>query len=245
MRVIGYASRTLTPVEKDCHLHSGKLKFSASKWSITEAFKCYLCHASNLRVLTDNNPLTYVMSTVKLTATGMQWVGELAEYHFDIKYRPDRVSADVDTLSSMSMDIDEYEASCSEDISKEAFIASVNAVLSNVTYDYITTIGDVVSIAADMNLKPYASSNNARLKKVNLVDEQNKDPNISRILQFKSCRIRPSSKQQRGKALLCVNCCMNLTDCLFVMMEFFVVRLGSYPGSVTCKFETVVVPRIT
>ena len=99
----------------------------------------------------------------------------------------------------MSMDIKEYEALCSEHISKEAFIASVNAVLSNVTYDYITTIADIVSIAADMNLKPYASSNNAQLKKVNLVDEQNKDPNISRILQFKSCRIWPSSNQWRGE----------------------------------------------
>ena len=149
--------------------------------------------------------MTYVMSTAKLNVTGMRWVGELAEHHFDIKYRPGRVSADVDTLSSadvdtlsrMSMDIDEYEASCSEHISKEAFIASVNAVLSNVTYDYITTIADIVSIDADMNLKPHASSNNARLKKVNLVEEQNKDPNISRILQFKNCGIRPSSKQRR------------------------------------------------
>ena len=159
----------------------------------------YLYHAPNFRVLTDNNPLTYVMSTAKLNATGMRWVGELAEYHFDIKYRPGRVGADVDTLSRMSKDIDEYEASCSEHISKEAFIASVNAVLSNVTYNYITAIADIVSITVDMNLKPYASSNNTQLKKVNLVDEQNKDPNISRILQFKSCGIRPSSKQWRGE----------------------------------------------
>ena len=95
------------------------------------------------------------------------------------------------------MDIDEYGTFCSEHICKEAFIASVNAVLSNVTYDYITTIADIVCIATDMNLKSYASSNNARLKKVNLADEQNKDPNISRILQFKSGGIRPSSKQGR------------------------------------------------
>ena len=122
MRVIGYASRTLTPAEKGYHLHSGKLEFLALKWSITEAFNCYLCHAPNFRVLTDNNPLTYVMSTAKLNATGMRWVGELAEYHFDVKYRPGRVSAGIDTLSRMSMDIDEYEASCSEHISKEEFL---------------------------------------------------------------------------------------------------------------------------
>ena len=129
----------------------------------------------------------------------MRWVGELAEYYFDIKYRHGRVSDDIDTLSRISIDIEEYEASCSEHISKEAFIASVNAVLSNVAHDYITTIADIVFIATDMNLKPYARSNNARLKKVNLVDEQNKDPNISRILKFKSCGARPSSKQRRGE----------------------------------------------
>ena len=97
MRVIVYASRTFTPAEKSYHLHCGKLEFLALKWSITEAFKCYLYHAPNFRVLTDNSPLTYVMSTAKLNVTGMQWVRELAEYHFDIKYRPDKVSADVDT----------------------------------------------------------------------------------------------------------------------------------------------------
>ena len=143
----------------------------------------------------------------------MRWVGELAEYHFDIKYQPGRVSADVDTLSRMSMDIDEYEASCSEHISKEAFIASVSAVLSNVTYDYITTIADIVSIATDMN--------NARLKKVNLVEEQNKDPNISRIVA-----LGPHLNSGEGKVLLYVNFCMNLTGCLFVKMEFSVERLG-------------------
>ena len=66
MRVIGYASRTLTPAKKSYHLHSGKLEFLALKWSVTEACKCYLYHAPNFRVLTDNNPPTYVMSTAKL-----------------------------------------------------------------------------------------------------------------------------------------------------------------------------------
>ena len=193
VRVKWYTSRTLTPAEKGYHLHSGKLEFLALKWSITEAFKCYLYQAPNFRVL------TYVMSTAKVNATGMWWVGELAEYQFGIKYQPGRVSADVNSLSRISMDIDEYAASCSEHISKEAFLASVNAVLSNVTYDYITTIADIVSIAADMNSKTCASSSNAWRKKVNLVDKQNKDPKISRILQFKSCETRPSSKQWGGE----------------------------------------------
>ena len=36
LKVISYASRTLTPAEKNYHLHSGKLEFVVLKWAITE-----------------------------------------------------------------------------------------------------------------------------------------------------------------------------------------------------------------
>ena len=71
LRVIAYASRTLSSSEKRYHLHSGKLEFLALKWSVTEQFKDYLYYAPSFRVYTDNNPLTYVMSTAKLNATGI------------------------------------------------------------------------------------------------------------------------------------------------------------------------------
>ena len=38
MRVISFASRTLTDAERNYHLHSGKLEFLALKWAITEVF---------------------------------------------------------------------------------------------------------------------------------------------------------------------------------------------------------------
>ena len=74
LRVISYASRTLTEAEKNYHLHSGKLEFLALKWSVTEKFSNHLGHGSSFTVYTDNNPLTYVMSSAKLNATGMRWV---------------------------------------------------------------------------------------------------------------------------------------------------------------------------
>ena len=49
MRVIGYASRILSPAEQKYHLHSGKLEFLALKWAITEHFRDYLFYASNLQ----------------------------------------------------------------------------------------------------------------------------------------------------------------------------------------------------
>ena len=88
MRVTGYASRTLTPAERNYYLHSRKLEFLALKWAITEQFHDYLAYGQSFTVYTDNNPLTYVMSTAKLTATGHRWVASLADFDFCIKYRP-------------------------------------------------------------------------------------------------------------------------------------------------------------
>ena len=74
MRVISYASRTLTPAEKRYHLHSGKREFLALKWPICDEFRDLLYYAPSFCVYTDNNPLTYVMKSAKLNATGHHWV---------------------------------------------------------------------------------------------------------------------------------------------------------------------------
>ena len=42
VRVIAYASRSLTNAEKNYHLHAGKLEFLALKWAITDQFRDYL-----------------------------------------------------------------------------------------------------------------------------------------------------------------------------------------------------------
>ena len=64
---IAFGSRSLTPAEKN--YHSSKLEFLTLKWSITEHFKEYLAFAPFV-VRTDNNPLTYVLTTPNLDATG-------------------------------------------------------------------------------------------------------------------------------------------------------------------------------
>ena len=59
MRIIGYASRTLSPAERGYHLHSGKLEFLSLKWSVCDHFRDCLYYAPHFTVFTDNNPLTY------------------------------------------------------------------------------------------------------------------------------------------------------------------------------------------
>ncbi|RXN24878.1 Retrovirus-related Pol poly from transposon [Labeo rohita] len=124
LRVIGYGSRTLTAAEKNYRLHSGKLEFLALKWAVCEKFRDYLFYAPQFTVYTDNNPLTYVMSTAKLNAVGHRWVGELSDFRFDVKYRPGKANIDADTLSRIPLDMEAYEAECTEQLPSEAVRAT-------------------------------------------------------------------------------------------------------------------------
>ena len=97
-RVIGYASRGLDKSERNYAAH--KLEFLALKWAVTEKFADYL-HGHRFTVLTDNNPLTYVLTSAKLDATGQRWVAALASFDFNILYRPGRNNSDADGLSRL------------------------------------------------------------------------------------------------------------------------------------------------
>ena len=83
------------------HYHSMKLKFLALKWAITEYFKEYLLYQPFL-VKTDNNPLTYIMSTPNLDATGHCWVSALAKYDFKLEYQKGGDNAVADALSRVT-----------------------------------------------------------------------------------------------------------------------------------------------
>jgi len=95
-RVIAYASRGLSKSERN--YSAFKLEFLALKWAVTEKFSDYLM-GTHFIVYTDNNPLTHVLTTAKLDATGHRWVAALGEYDFDIIYRPGSSNADADGLS--------------------------------------------------------------------------------------------------------------------------------------------------
>ena len=48
---------------------------------------------------TDNNPLTYIMTTPNLDATGHQWMGALAKFNFQLEYQKGQDNAVADVLS--------------------------------------------------------------------------------------------------------------------------------------------------
>uniref|UniRef100_A0AAY4BQW0 Gypsy retrotransposon integrase-like protein 1 n=1 Tax=Denticeps clupeoides TaxID=299321 RepID=A0AAY4BQW0_9TELE len=99
------------------------------KWAICEKFRDYLYYSPPFTVYTDNNPLTYVLTTAKLNATTHRWVAELADFQFTIKYRPGKANRDADGLSRMPIDMEGYMQACSHDVSPEV-MRSVTQVLS-------------------------------------------------------------------------------------------------------------------
>ena len=95
-RIIAYASRTLS--KSKMKYDTNKLEFLALKWSITERFHEYL-YGGHFEVYTDNNPLTYILATAKLDATGQRWVTSLANYNFKIFYKSGKWNVEADALS--------------------------------------------------------------------------------------------------------------------------------------------------
>ena len=97
-RVIAYASRGLNAAEKNYPAH--KREFLALKWAIVDKFHDYL-YMSKCQVFSDSNPLTYILTTAKLDATGHRWLAYLSSYDFSIHYKPGATHKDADALSRL------------------------------------------------------------------------------------------------------------------------------------------------
>ena len=102
LRVIAYASRSVSKTESNYPAH--KLEFLASKWAVCEKFLEYLFGSRPFEIHTDNNPLTYVLTSAKLDACGQRWgwVTKLANYNFTIRYKCGQSNVDADALSRIS-----------------------------------------------------------------------------------------------------------------------------------------------
>ena len=90
----------------EANYHSSKLEFLALKWAMTQQFKEYLMYQT-FTVRTDNNPLTYVLATLNLDATGHCWVSALAGFNFRLEYLCGADNRVADVLSRMETRLDD------------------------------------------------------------------------------------------------------------------------------------------
>lgn len=63
------------------------------------------------------------MSTAKLNAVGHRWVGELADFHFTIKYRPGKSNTDADILSRYPVKLLDHISEYTETVLPEVIAA--------------------------------------------------------------------------------------------------------------------------
>lgn len=74
-----------------------KLEFLALKWAFADKFRDYLLGHKCI-VYTDNNPLSHYQ-TANFGALKQCWVGQLADFDWEVRYKPGRPNGNADALS--------------------------------------------------------------------------------------------------------------------------------------------------
>ena len=140
LRAIAFASRGLSNSESRYPAH--KLEFLALKWSVTEKFHDYL-YGCDFTVVTDSNPLTYILTSAKLDATSYRWLAALSTFSFKLQYRAGNQNLDADGLSRRPHELylDEGQSEKEKDrISRFAQQHLADGSLEDVSSDVVTAI---------------------------------------------------------------------------------------------------------
>uniref|UniRef100_A0A3P9KJ86 Gypsy retrotransposon integrase-like protein 1 n=1 Tax=Oryzias latipes TaxID=8090 RepID=A0A3P9KJ86_ORYLA len=153
------------------------------KWAICERFRDYLYYSPPFVVYTDNNPLTYVLTTAKLNATTHRWVAELADFQFTIKYRPGRANRDADGLSRMPLDIDHFIQNCTETVTPEV-MNSVTESLAVQLAEGEPWLCPLTISTAITEIQKEAWMSVVEIPKADLRLAQQEDPVIGEVLKF-------------------------------------------------------------
>ena len=177
LRVIAYASRSVSKAESNYPAH--KLEFLALKWAVCEKFHEYLYGSKSFEVFTDNNPLTYVLTSAKLDACGQRWVAKLANYNFSIRYRCGTSNTEADALSRIKWP---EALSDNVDIDNGCMDTHViNAILTGA----VTKSSLIESVSCSAKVIPTElDKETGKLSSINWAKEQRLDPNLGVIIRL-------------------------------------------------------------
>ena len=177
MRVIAYASRSVSKAEANYPAH--KLEFLALKWAVCEKFHEYLYGSKPFEVFTDNNPLTYVLTSAKLDACGQRWVAKLVNYNFSIKYRCGVSNTEADALSRIK-----WPEALSENVDIDNGYMDthiINAILTGA----VTKSSLIKSVSCSTEIIPTElDKDTGNLSGINWSKEQRLDPNLGVIIRL-------------------------------------------------------------
>ena len=136
-RVVAYASKSCTPAESRYCSYDGELL--AVVWAV-DHFRYYLL-GHKFTVVTDHQPLIWLMKSPNLSGKHARWAIKLQEYNFSIKHRPGVENPGPDCLSRLPNSSHSYPAETSPDIHEMAFPVPAPPIpdepLSQPEYDHI------------------------------------------------------------------------------------------------------------
>src|SRR5690606_15557131 len=94
---IAYYSRSLTPAEKNYHIHDTEL---LAIIEALEQWRHYLAYSEHkAKIFTDHKNLLYFTEKRKFNARQLRWSHILEDYNFEIVYRPGSSNKAADALS--------------------------------------------------------------------------------------------------------------------------------------------------
>ena len=144
-----------------------------------EKFHEYLYGSKSFEVFTDNNPLTYVLTSAKLDACGQRWVAKLANYNFSIKYRCGVSNTEADALSRIK-----WPEALSENVDIDNGCMDthvINAILTGA----VTKSSLIESVSCSTEVIPTELDKNTdKLSNINWIKEQRLDPNLGVIIRL-------------------------------------------------------------
>ncbi|CAI5471022.1 unnamed protein product [Closterium sp. Yama58-4] len=94
-KVVAFASRTCSPAEANYSSYEGE--GLAAVWAVGH-FRVYL-QGRHFTLVTDHQPLLWLMHNQTLTGRNARWAMKLQEYDFTVKHRPGTTMQHVDGLS--------------------------------------------------------------------------------------------------------------------------------------------------
>ena len=139
---VAFASRKLNQAERNHPVH--QLEFLALKWALVDKFHDCL-YGANFTGRTDNNPLTYVLTTARLNATGHRWLAALSTYDFSICYKPGCENIDADLLSSSLQETDDEWV----DVPPSGIKALCRRISTGGSYQHTTRFVDQLGVSPD------------------------------------------------------------------------------------------------
>ena len=130
------------------------------------------CMVDILRLYMDNDPLTYILTTTKLDATGQRWVASLANYNFKIFYRSGILNVEADALSQIPWESTQVDY-------MEPLIVKTMLQLK-----LVTDVG-VPQMYPQLNLiKSMVVDSSPKLSQSDWIKEKHKDSDIYLIVQL-------------------------------------------------------------